>query len=80
LIQQIDANILTPILTKRFVGLPPALVLVSVLVGAQLWGVMGAILAIPMTGIVFEFLKDFLSKKKEGNILPPTKEENGLEI
>lgn len=65
LIQQIDANILTPVLTKRFVGLPPALVLVSVLVGAQLWGVMGAILAIPMAGIIFEFLKDFLARKKE---------------
>lgn len=65
LIQQIEGNVLTPILTKKFVGLPAALVLIALLVGAKLWGVLGAILAIPVAGILFEFLKDFLSKKKE---------------
>ncbi|MBI2450189.1 MAG: AI-2E family transporter [Candidatus Nealsonbacteria bacterium] len=65
LIQQIEGNILTPILAKKFIGLPPVLVLVSLLVGGKLWGLMGALLAIPVAGIFFEFLKDFLKKKKE---------------
>ncbi len=64
LIQQIEGNILTPILTKRFIGLPPAVVLISLAIGAQLWGIMGAILAIPLAGIFFEFLRDFLEKRK----------------
>lgn len=65
LIQQIEGNILSPVLTKKLVGLPPALVLIAVIAGAQLWGLMGALLAIPIAGIFFEFLRDFLKKKKE---------------
>jgi predicted PurR-regulated permease PerM len=65
LIQQIEGNILSPILTKKFVGLPPVLVLISLSVGAQLLGVLGAVLAIPLAGIVYEFLRDFLRRRKE---------------
>lgn len=72
LIQQIEGNILTPILTKKFIGLPPALVLISLLIGGKLWGILGAILAIPLAGIFFEFSCDYLKRKKEEDILPPT--------
>jgi len=65
LIQQIEGNILSPILTKRFVGLPPVLVLVSLALGAKLLGILGAVLAIPLAGIIFEFTRDFLKKRKE---------------
>ncbi|MEK7503700.1 MAG: AI-2E family transporter [Patescibacteria group bacterium] len=65
IIQQIEGNILSPVLTKKFVGLPPVLVLVSLMIGAKLWGLMGALLAIPLAGILFEFLRDFLKKRKE---------------
>ena len=67
LIQQIDGNVLTPLLSKRFIGLPPALVLISLAIGSQFWGVMGAILAIPLAGVLFEFLRDFLKRRKEEN-------------
>jgi len=35
------------------------------LIGARLWGIMGAILVIPMAGIFYEFSRQFLQKKKE---------------
>jgi len=65
LLQQIEGNIITPILTKKFIGLPPVLVLISLLVGGQLLGITGAILTIPFAGVIYEFLKDYLKKKKE---------------
>lgn len=65
LIQQIEGNILTPILTKKFIGIPAVLVLISLMIGAKLWGILGAILAIPLAGVIYEFLRDFLKKKKE---------------
>lgn len=71
LIQQIEGNILTPILTKKYVGLPPILVLISLAIGAKLLGILGAVLAIPLAGVIYEFLKDFLKKKKENSDLPP---------
>lgn len=64
-IQQIQGNILAPLLTKKFVGIPAVLVLLSLAVGGKLLGVLGAVLAIPMTAILFEFLKDFLKNKKD---------------
>ena len=64
LTQQIENNILSPILMKKFIGLPPALVLISLVVGGKLSGPLGAILAVPLFGILFEFLKEFLQKRK----------------
>lgn len=64
LIQQIENNVLTPILSKKFIGLPPVLVLVALVIGAKLWGLLGAVLAVPLAGILFEFLKDFLRRRK----------------
>jgi len=68
-IQQIENNILSPLLMKKFVGLPPVLVLFSLVVGATLWGGFGAILAVPLFGILFEFLKEFLQKRRDRNIV-----------
>lgn len=65
LIQQIEGNVLTPVLTKKFVGLPPVLVLISLAVGGKLLGILGAILAIPLAGVIYEFLRDFLKKRRE---------------
>lgn len=65
LVQQIENNILTPLLTKRFVALSPVIVLISLVIGGKLLGILGAIFAIPLAGILSEFLKDFLAKKKE---------------
>lgn len=61
--QQIESNILMPVLTKKMNGLPTSLVLISILVGGVLWGVMGAILAIPVAGIVFEAIRDYFKDK-----------------
>jgi len=64
LIQQIENNIFTPLISKKFVGLPSVLVLLSLAVGGILFGFLGAILAIPLAGILYEFLKEFLEKRK----------------
>jgi len=64
IIQQIE-YILTPILSRKFVGMSPILVLIALLVGGSLWGILGAVLAIPVLGTLFEFLRDFFKKKKE---------------
>ncbi len=65
IIQQIEGNILIPILSKKFIGMSPLLVLISLLIGGKLWGILGAILAVPVFGIIFEFLKNLLEAKKE---------------
>ncbi len=61
----IENNIVTPLLMKKFLDLPPILVLVSLLVGGTLFGFLGMIFMMPVFGIVYEFLKEFLEKKKQ---------------
>lgn len=68
LIQQIESNVLVPLLSRKFMGMPPVLVLASLVIGAKLWGFLGAVLAIPLAGILFEFLRDFLKKQKEETV------------
>lgn len=63
LIQQVENNILTPALTKKFVGVSPALVLIALAIGGKLWGLLGAILIVPLVAIIAEFLPDFLRKQ-----------------
>ncbi len=64
-IHQIEGNIITPVLTKKFMEFPATLVLISLLVGERLWGVAGAILAIPLFGIVYDLVRDLLEKNKD---------------
>lgn len=64
IIQQIEHNVFTPIFTKKMVGIPTFLVLLSILVGGELMGIIGALLAIPLVGIFYETVRSyFLSKK-----------------
>ena len=69
IIQQIENNILTPILSKKLIGISPSLVLISLAIGGVLGGMWGAILGIPLMGIFSEFFKDFSKKKKEAEEL-----------
>lgn len=64
IIQQVENNIFTPLLTKKFIHLSPALVLISLTVGAKLFGFWGAILTVPLVAVVAEFLKAFLENKR----------------
>ena len=65
IIQEIDNKLLTPLLMKKLVDVPPVLVLISLLVGAQVFGFLGTIFAVPVFGIIYEFLKEFLEKRRE---------------
>lgn len=65
LIQQIESNIVLPLLMKKFIDLSPVLVILALTIGGILWGMWGAILAIPFFGILSEFLGDLLKKRRE---------------
>jgi predicted PurR-regulated permease PerM len=58
--QQLENHILQPIIYGRTVQLSPLVVLVSVLIGAELAGVLGALAAIPVAGIIQAMGREFL--------------------
>lgn len=69
IIQQLENNLLFPVLFKKFMDLPPSLVLISLAFGGKLWGFLGGILAIPLAGVIFELVKDYLKIRNEKNLI-----------
>lgn len=65
LIQQLESTLLFPVLFKKFVGLSPVLVLLAIAIGGELWGMLGAVLAIPLTGIIAEVLKEYFETRRK---------------
>jgi predicted PurR-regulated permease PerM len=51
-LHQLEANILVPKIMERNVGVSPVAVMVALLIGGSLWGLVGAILAIPTVAIM----------------------------
>jgi len=52
ILHQLEANILVPKVMERRVGVSPVAVMVALLIGGALWGLVGAILAIPTAAIL----------------------------
>lgn len=52
LVQQIEGNILQPVLQSKAMNLHPAIVLLSVTVGSTLFGIIGAFLAVPVAATI----------------------------
>ena len=65
ILQASENMILTPLLMKRIIKIPPVLVLISLIMGAKLFGFLGAIFAVPVSGIFYEFIKGLLERRKE---------------
>ena len=62
--QQIENHILQPTIMSRTVALQPLVVLISVLIGVELFGLLGALLAIPVAGIVKVIAADILAHRR----------------
>jgi predicted PurR-regulated permease PerM len=63
--QQIENHLIQPLVYGRTVQLSPLAVLVSVLIGAQIAGVLGALAAIPIAGTIQVLLVEWRRGKNE---------------
>ena len=61
--QTITANIVTPLIQKKIINLPPALTLVSQLVMGTVSGALGIILAVPLLAIIIILIDELYVKK-----------------
>lgn len=62
-VQQLEGNILSPMLQSRAMNLHPVIVLISVTIGGGLFGLVGAFLAVPvaaMVAVAYRYLLDML--------------------
>jgi predicted PurR-regulated permease PerM len=57
--QQIESHVLGPYVYKRTLSLHPLLAIVSVLAGASLLGILGALLAIPIAAMIQILIREY---------------------
>ncbi len=62
-LHQLEANILVPKIMERRVGVSPVAVMIALLVGGALWGIIGAILAIPTAAIISVIIEDIAVRR-----------------
>jgi predicted PurR-regulated permease PerM len=67
--QQLENHVLQPTIMSRTVDLNPLAVLVSVLIGVELFGFLGALLAIPAAGILQVIVRNVYDERK-GRLKP----------
>jgi len=62
-IQQLENTLLVPVVMKKAVGLNPVVTLMALLIGSKLFDVVGAIVAVPVAGIVTVLVDEYLASR-----------------
>ncbi len=72
LYQQLENQVIQPVVYRRTVQVSPLVVLVAVLIGAQIAGVVGALVAIPVAGAIQILIRDLAEMRRETEGEPPS--------
>lgn len=65
IVQQFENHLLHPLVVKKVVGVPAVVVIVALLIGGNLAGFLGVILAVPMAAALMEYIADIERRKSE---------------
>ncbi len=64
IINQLQSNLVYPLVVKHVVGVPPLLVIIALIAGGQLAGFLGVLLSVPLAAALSELVGD-IQKSKE---------------
>jgi len=62
-LQQFENHLIYPLVVTRIVGVPPILVIISLIIGAKLAGFLGIILSVPVSSFLVEVIDDLERRK-----------------
>lgn len=79
IIQVIEGNVLVPLVMRNTIGIPPIIVFVSILVGATIAGVPGALIAVPLVAALLVVVER-LQARAETVPLTPGAPESPAEL
>jgi predicted PurR-regulated permease PerM len=69
--QQLENHVLQPVIYGRTVQLSPLTVLIAILIGAELIGILGALAAIPVAGIIQAIFREVVRWRRESIVPAP---------
>ncbi|OGF61885.1 hypothetical protein A2926_00670 [Candidatus Giovannonibacteria bacterium RIFCSPLOWO2_01_FULL_44_40] len=62
-VQQFENHLIYPLVVRKTVGVPPLLVVLSLVIGGTLGGFFGLVLAVPAAAVLVEFLNDVSERR-----------------
>ena len=63
IVQQFENHLIYPLVVTRVVGVPPLLVIIALIIGAQMAGFLGILLSIPIAAIIQELARDIRGER-----------------
>jgi predicted PurR-regulated permease PerM len=69
-IQQIEGNVIFPLVARSVVSIPPALALFAILVGSILFGTLGLIFGFPLAVVAYVLVKKLYVRETLGEETP----------
>ncbi len=76
ILQQLEGNLIYPKVVGKAVGLPGVIVISAVLVGGNIGGVLGALIGVPLSAVVYTLLKEAMESIR----IKKQKEKEAMEI
>ncbi len=75
--QQLENNVLQPVVYRRTVNVNPLLVIVAILIGSKLLGVLGALVAIPVAASIQIIMRSLWEERQKQTsvVMPPSAAE-----
>ncbi len=64
IIQQFENHLIYPLVVRKVIGVPPLLVVIGMVVGFQVAGLWGVILAVPGSAVLMELISDYDQRKR----------------
>ena len=71
-VQQLENQVLTPLVLGKTTGLHPVIVVISLLIGGKLAGILGVLLAVPVAVIIVEVWSDLAVQRSKTVSVKPT--------
>lgn len=68
---QLEANLLSPMILSRSTNLHPVTVLLAIMTGLSLYGLVGALVAVPIVALFKVLLEDYVLRRPEFASVPP---------
>ena len=62
-VQQLDEAVISPKIVGDSTGIHPVLIIMAVIIGAELGGIMGMLLAVPTMGVIKLFVMKYIEKR-----------------
>ena len=63
IVQQIESNVIYPLVVRKVLDVPPLVVMIALIIGARLGGFLGILLSVPLAAALTEYMYDVGKKR-----------------